>query len=404
MLKKIAVLFFLIISLFFIGQNIEAQINNSANVYFFWGEGCPHCEQEKLFLQKLEQEYSQVKIYDFEIYKNAENRQLLVDLGKKLNIDIRGVPFTLVGEKHFVGWYDEKSTGKAIEEAMQCVLRDGCQDLGQEILSIDHQHQEDGECDCEEEKSPLPQKLKIPLLGEIETKNFSLPILTIVIGALDGFNPCAMWVLLFLISLLLGMKDRKRMWILGTAFIVASASVYFLFMVAWLNFILFIGIVIWVRILIGLVALGGGGYSLREYFLNPQAGCKVTGTEKRKRIFEKLKNITHQKSFYLALGGIILLAFAVNLVELICSAGLPAVYTQVLALSSLAKWQYYLYILLYVFVFMLDDLFVFFVAMTTLQMTGITTKYSRYSRLIGGILMLIIGLLLIFKPAWLMFG
>jgi hypothetical protein len=194
------------------------------------------------------------------------------------------------------------------------------------------------------------------------------------------------------------------MWILGTAFIVASASVYFLFMAAWLNFILFIGIVVWIRILIGLVALGGGSYSIKDYFKNPQAGCKVTGSEKRKKIFEKLKNITHQKSFYLALGGIILLAFAVNLVELICSAGLPAVYTQVLALSNLAKWQYYLYILLYVFVFMLDDLFVFFVAMTTLQMTGITTKYSRYSRLIGGILMLIIGLLLIFKPAWLMFG
>jgi cytochrome c biogenesis protein CcdA len=175
-------------------------------------------------------------------------------------------------------------------------------------------------------------------------------------------------------------------------------------MAAWLNFILFIGIVVWVRILIGVIALVGGSYSIKDYFKNPQAGCKVTGQEKRKKVFEKLKNIAHQKNFYLALGGIILLAFAVNLVELVCSVGLPAVYTQILALSNLTKLQYYLYILFYVFIFMLDDLFIFLVAMITLRITGITTKYSRYSRLIGGILMLIIGLLLIFKPGWLMFG
>jgi thiol-disulfide isomerase/thioredoxin len=407
MFKKIVVFLFLLFSLFFANQNIEAQTNDSVNVYFFWGEGCPHCAQEKLFLDKLEEKYPEIKIYDFEIYKNSENRQLLVNLGEELNINIRGVPFTLVGEKHFVGWYDEQNTGKAIEEALQCLFRDSCRDLGREVLGlgnqIERENRED-DCSCEEKKSPIPEKLEVPFLGEIETKDFSLPILTIVLGALDGFNPCAMWVLLFLISLLLGMKNRKRMWTLGTAFIVATALVYFLFMAAWLNFILFIGIVVWVRILIGVIALVGGSYSIKDYFKNPQAGCKVTGQEKRKKVFEKLKNIAHQKNFYLALGGIILLAFAVNLVELVCSVGLPAVYTQILALSNLTKLQYYLYILFYVFIFMLDDLFIFLVAMITLRITGITTKYSRYSRLIGGILMLIIGLLLIFKPGWLMFG
>ena len=84
-------------------------------------------------------------------------------------------------------------------------------------------------------------------------------------GALDGFNPCAMWTLLFLISLLLEIENRKRMWILGTAFIVASASVYFLFMSAWLNLILFLGFVIWIRMFIGIMALLGGGYSLKEF-------------------------------------------------------------------------------------------------------------------------------------------
>jgi len=116
-----------------------------------------------------------------------------------------------------------------------------------------------------------------------------------------------------------------------------------------------------------------------------------------------MKAVIQQSSLLLGVGGIIVLAFAVNLVELICSAGLPAVYTQILALNEMSSLQYYLYILVYIFFFMLDDLFIFFVAMITLEMTGITTKYSRASRLVGGLIMLAIGLMLIFKPGWLMF-
>jgi hypothetical protein len=152
------------------------------------------------------------------------------------------------------------------------------------------------------------------------------------------------------------------------------------------------------------VALGSGGYHLKEFWTNREAACKVTGSDKRQKIFEKLRKITQKKQFILALLGIILLAFAVNLVELICSAGLPAVYTQILTLSELPVYQYFLYILLYIFIFMLDDLLIFIIAMVTLQATGMTSKYTRYSNLIGGVLMLIIGLLLLLKPEWLMFG
>jgi hypothetical protein len=229
------------------------------------------------------------------------------------------------------------------------------------------------------------ESLTLPILGTIQTANLSLPVLSVVLGFVDGFNPCAMWTLLFLISLLLGMKDRKRMWILGTTFIITSAFVYFLFLTAWLNFFLILGFVFWVRIVIGLVALGVGIYNLRDYHLNKEG-------------------ITHERKFILAFGGIILLAFAVNLVELVCSAGLPAIYTQILSISNLSPGQHYSYILIYIFFFMIDDLVVFAIAMITLHAVGVQSKYARLSRLIGGILMLIIGALLLFKPEILMFG
>ena len=176
-------------------------------------------------------------------------------------------------------------------------------------------------------------------------------------------------------------------------------------MAAWLNIILFIGYIFWVRIAIGTLALAGGSYNIKEYFTNKENVCKVTGSQRRRgNIYEIKRNHFRERRLIIALLGIILLAFAVNLVELVCSAGLPVVFTQVLALSDLSQWQYYAYMFLYIFVFMADDLFVFLMAMLTLEVTGISTKYVRISHLIGGIIMIILGFLLILKPELLMFG
>jgi len=379
-------------------EKLSPDSDREVNLYFFWANGCPHCSDEKPFLEKLEQKYSSLTAHSFEVTSSKENVDLLKKVGKELSANVSGVPFTVVGDHYFAGWYDEQTTGAAIEEAIQYALQNGCYDtVGNIISPAVSGSKYQGE-------KKIPEKINLPIVGEIKTKDFSLPILTILIAGLDGFNPCAMWVLLFLISLLLRIEDKKRRWTLGFAFIVSSAFIYFLFMSAWLNLFLFLGFVLWVRIAIGLVALAAGGYNLKEYFTDKAGKCKVTDDEKKRKIFEKLKNITQEKRFWLALVGIILLAFAVNLVELICSAGLPAVYTQILALSPLEKWQYYAYLSLYIFIFMLDDLIVFFIAMKTLEITGATTKYTRASHLVGGIIMVIMGILLLFRPEWLMFG
>ncbi|NMC51587.1 hypothetical protein GYA54_02570 [Candidatus Kuenenbacteria bacterium] len=403
-------LFFILISfalIFLLFGQVNAQTRKKVNIYFFWQQGCPHCATEKPFLEDLVKQNPQLELRSFDIGSSHESIELLADIGRRLNINIQGVPFTLIGERYFIGWHKESTTGASIKQAVDLALVLPCLDIVREIeikedILLDKP--EEGECQQKGGVTILPAEIKLPLLGEVALENISLPLLTIVMGALDGFNPCAMWTLLFLISLLLGMKNRKRMWLLGVAFIFTSALVYFLFMSAWLNLILFLGFVTWVRVIIGALAFFGGVYNLKEFLLNKDSGCKVADDEKRQKVFKKIKNIIGQNSLWLAIGGIIALALLVNLAELVCSAGLPAVYTQVLALTELSKTQYYFYILLYIFFFMLDDLFIFFVAMITLEMTGITTKYTKYSKLIGGLLMLLIGLLLIFKPQWLMFG
>ncbi len=387
-----------------------AQAEEKIKGYLFYGEGCPHCAKEREFFSLIEKDYPSLELKSFEIYHNSKNANLMSLIAEKMQIGMSGVPFLVIGDKHFVG-YNEEITALEIKKAIEECLKGSCPDP---VADIIENKSETSSIDIVEPKAetlsePKPQEnnqkeINLPLIGTVNPAEISLPVLTILVGVLDGFNPCAMWVLLFLISLLLRVKSKKRRWVLGTAFIVASASVYFVFMSAWLNLILFIGFIFWIRLIIGLLALFGGAYNIKEFLFNKTSGCKASSNEKREKIFKKIRSAIEEKSFLLALGGIILLAFLVNLIELVCSAGLPAVYTQVLALNQMTAWHYYAYILGYIFFFMLDDLFVFFVAMTTLEMTGITTKYSRYARLVGGLIMLTLGILFLFKPEWLSFS
>ncbi len=410
--KILKVIFLSLIFFVFLASPLFAQENqDQIDIYFFYGDGCPHCAKEKIFLKNLEEKDPDVNVNSYEVWYNKDNQKLLREIAKQLDIRTSGVPITIVNSQLLYGYLSDQTTGKRIEEIVDFCKINECEDPVKGIIGEEIPEQKPLKT-TEAPTSPspkttentLPEKINLPILGEVDVRSLSLPLLTIIIGGLDGFNPCAMWVLIFLIGLLLGMDNRRRMWTLGTVFIVASGVVYFIFMAAWLNLILFLGFIIWVRVVIGFIALLSGAYNVREYYINKSGACKVTGSERRQKIFAKLKDLTHKKKFWLALGGIILLAFAVNLVELICSAGLPAIYTQVLTLTNLPKWQYYLYLLLYIFIFMLDDLIVFIIAMVTLKVTGISGKYSRYSSLIGGIIMLIVGALLILRPEWLMFG
>lgn len=403
-MKKIALTLFAAALLLLPAKSaLAAPAVQPVNLYFFWQIGCPHCTAEESWLSRLKTEYPNLVIYDFEVSRNFDNQKKFATVGKKLNAGTGSVPFTVVGDKYFIGYLNDETTGDDIETAIRYFSRFHAPDPAGEALGIvAPQTEQPGTVSTSTPNAP--EKVNLPIVGEITLKNFSLPALTAIFGLLDGFNPCAMWTLIFLIGLLVGMKNKRRMWILGSAFIAASAFIYFLFMTAWLNLFLFVGFLFWVRIIIGAVAIWAGYYNLKEYRDNKDGACKVTQNEKRQKTFARLKTIVQHEKFWFALIGIILLAFAVNLVEAICSAGLPAVYTQILSLNHLPVWKYYAYIIFYLFFFMLDDLIVFFTAMFTLQITGVTSKYSRISHLVGGIVMLLIGLLLIFKPEWLMFG
>ena len=217
-----------------------------------------------------------------------------------------------------------------------------------------------------------------------------------------------MWILIFLISMLIGMKNKKRMWVLGITFLLSSALVYFLFLISWLNLAVFLNKIVYIRVAISAIAIVLGVYQIVRFtssvFNQKDDGCEVVDSKGRKKIIKSINKIVKEKSFILALLGVVLLAFSVNIIELLCSLGLPVMFSEILAVNNISKTGQVLYSLLYIFFFLIDDIVVFIIAMKTLEIKAISNKFGKYSHLIGGIIMLVIGLLIILKPEWLMFN
>ena len=402
-MKRIIKYLMIFIALFFVNISVDAKESDDITIYLFHGDGCPHCADLTRFLNDLESEYD-FDVEKYEVWYDSSNQEFMEEVKNNLNIKSSGVPLTIIGNTYIVGYND--SIGNKIERAIKYYEENEYVDVVEQIKNGTFSKEKNSEDKFseEEEKSDKESTIDVPVIGKVNLKNVSLSTAAVLIGLLDGFNPCAMWVLLFLISMLISLKDRKRMLIIGSVFLITSAFVYMLIMLSWLNITVKISTSIWIRNIIAIIALIGGVVNLRSYYKSKDSGCTVVDDKKRKKIFSRIKTFTQEKSLILALIGTIGLAISVNLVELACSAGLPMIFTQLLAMNNVTGIGSFFYTLLYILFFLLDDLLIFIVAMVTMKTTGISTKYSKYSHLIGGVLMIIIGILLIFKPEWLMFG
>lgn len=395
MTKKIILILILLIIPFSFLNGKEKEIN----LHLFYGKECPHCEKEIEYLNNYIKENSFINLYKYEIWHNKANQKRYVEVKELLNTSKSGVPFLVIGNQVIVG-FGENYTEEAIESIIKYYLNNNYRDIVGEALGVSKINNDielvNGDI--------LAEEINVPLLGKINPKTVSLPILAIVIGSIDGFNPCAMWILIFLITMLFGMKDRKKMWILGLTFLVTSALIYLFFMMAWLNVAMFMNKIIYIRILIGIVAIVFGAINIKEFFTNKDGECKVVNSSNRKKLMSFIKKITHEQKFILSIIGIIILACLINLIELLCSLGLPVVFTQVLALNNLSGFEQLIYSLIYILFFLIDDIIVFALSMKALKVTAVTSKYTKYSHLIGGTIMILIGLLMIFKIEWLMFN
>jgi len=363
-------------------QGRQQTAGQEKQISFFFHPQCPHCRKQKEFNNYLQARYPEIAWVAYDTSR-PENAKLLAEFAVKSGraaTDI-AVPMTFVGPYVIVGFASPETTGVRLEKAILAYVNDD--------PSLYPENERSGR---------MRETMQLPLFGEIRPADFSLPALAVIIGLVDGFNPCAMWVLVYLISLIMSLHDRKKIWFLVGTFVASSGVLYFLFMTAWLNVFLFLGYLRPLTLIIGLVALGAGIQNIREYLqTRGELVCKIGDAGSKKKTMGRIERIVDAPLTFFTVFSIIGLAFIVNSIEFACSAALPAIFTHTLALRQLPMLEYYWYILLYDVFFMLDDLAIFSLAVLALN-TSVGNRYARHCRIVGGVILVILGGVMVFRP------
>lgn len=300
---------------------------SASDLEVFVRPGCPFCEEAKRFLIELQRRRPKLHVRIRDVSQDPEALQELDELAQRAGIRPVGVPAFYLRGHLIIGFVSAETTGK-------------------EIVSLLDRSAASSGIDLTDRLSPL-ETLDVPFLGRINVRDLGLPLFTIILGLVDGFNPCAMWVLLFLLSMLVNLRDRRKMFLIGGVFVGVSGLVYFAFMVAWLNLFFLIGAARMIQILVGAIAVIIGFLNVKDFVAFGQ-GLSVGIPEAAKpKIYDHVRRVLRAENLLGALAAVVVLAILVNAVELLCTAGLPAVYMRVLTNYSLPTWAYYGYLILY---------------------------------------------------------
>jgi glutaredoxin len=369
--RKTIVLLFFLVFLFF--QMITQAF--CSDLFVYTRPGCPHCAKAKIFLTELEKKHPEVKVHIYDIWEDPKKMEELRAFVKEKGIAQMGVPF-FRSDKGFLVGFEETP------------------DFESKILSL------------ASGSTPLTPKktIKVPIVGTIILSNHTPIALAVILGLVDGFNPCAMWVLLILLSLLVHLKSRSRIFFIAGYFVLISGFVYFLFMGSILQFYDFIGFSRKLQVIVGIIALVVAFVHIKDFFLF-KVGVSFSIPEKYKvRIAQKAAKIAREPSLWVALVSVTGLAIFVNFIELMCTAGLPAVFAQILAQNKIVGFSRFLHLLIYIACYMLDDSIMVLMAVWTLTQTKLQEKAGKWLKLVSGIVLLLLAVMMIFFPDSLNFG
>ena len=345
-------------------------------LYFFWSQKCPHCLKAVPFVDSLERDYPWLEVHSSEISQNRKNLKRYVEIANLLGHKTSSVPALFVCGQLITGY-------------------DSPQGIGQQIL--DHAHA------CRQTPAMAfsatdDNALLLPFIGKLDPQSNSLFIFTLIIAGMDSFNPCAFFVLMFLLSLMVHARSRARMLLIGTTFVAISALIYFLFMTAWLNLFIMVGAISVITLIAGMVAIVIGIINTKDYFLFKQGPSLTIPESAKPTLYRRMRELLKANNIATMLVGTAALAIAANSYELLCTAGFPMVYTRLLTLSELSNLQHYAYLVLYNIIYVIPLMIIVIIFSFTLGAYKLSEQQGRFLKLLSGLMMLGLGLIMLFAP------
>ena len=350
----------------------------SLDLYFFWTETCPHCTAARPDIAALAEELSWVRVHSLPLTGHPQNLQLYMALADSMDEHARSVPGFLFCGRLLTGYDDADHMGVRLRrELAQC----------RQALVRGEQPVADVDADT-----------RLPLFGEVDLTQWSLPLVTVTLAILDSFNPCAFFVLLFLLSVLVNARSRTRMLLVGGVFVGISGLVYFFFMAAWLNLFLLLGQMHWITLVAGLLALVVGVINIKDFFWLKRGVTLSISEPARGGLFKRMRTLVNADSVSTMLLGSVVLAVLANAYELLCTAGFPMVFTRILTLNELPESSYYVYLALYCVVYILPLSFIVLLFTVTLGRRKLSEAEGRLLKLMSGLMMAGLGLILVIQP------
>lgn len=380
-------------------QGRVLQDQSKVIIYLFWGDGCPHCAVAKPFLEGLDESSDQIELQKFEVWYVEENQNLFVKMADAHGFEPQYVPTIFVGDRHWQGYNDQ------IEAEIQAVvngcLETACPDAGAGIITDKIpvavppvEPQNPGQ---DEIKS---KTITLPILGTIDLSSQSLFISTLLISFVDGFNPCSIWVLTMLLALTLHTGSRKKVMLIGLIFLTVTAAIYGLFITGLFSMLKVVSFTGWIQVVVALVALFFALVNIKDYFWYKEGVSFTISDKKKPGIYQRIRKLMDAgQSFWGLVGGTIVLAAGVSLVEFSCTAGFPVLWSNLLVSQSVAPALFVVLLLVYLLIYQLDELGIFLIAVFSMRASRLEEKQGRILKLVGGILMLTLAGVMLIKPS-----
>jgi thiol-disulfide isomerase/thioredoxin len=381
-----------------VGQDnpLSGRQDKAIRIHFFYAENCPHCREEKPFLENLQRKFPRLEIIIYDVWKEKESLGLMVALSKAAGYEMVSTPTTILEDRVWIGFNPGIAT--EIEAGvLDCLERD-CPDDLQHILHMGKPSRPPAAAEKQVElrvSGKDATTVDLPFFGHVEPGSLSLPAFTVMLGLVDSFNPCAFFVLIFLLGLLVHAHSRRIMLVIGGTFVFFSGFIYFLFMAAWLNLFLVAGQMPAITRGAGVVALVLAVINIKDYFFFKKGVSLSLSDKSRSRLFKRMRHLRNQTRIPSILIATVFLAVAANSYELLCTAGFPMIYTRVLTMHELSAWQHYAYLCLYNLVYVIPLLLIVVGFTLTLGSRKMSEWQGRVLKLLSGVMMLMLGLVLI---------
>jgi hypothetical protein len=371
----------------------------TVRLYYFYSPTCPHCQEAKPFIADLEARYPWLQVERFVVKDNRANARFYFDTAQSLGVEALSVPGIVFCRQVMIGYESAATTGRELEDALRaCHERRLTNPDGPEPAAGAAGGASGGTAAGASSVGKVGTTVNVPFVGPVNAQAFSLPVLTLVLAGMDAFNPCAFFVLLFLLSLLVHAKSRLRMAIVGGTFVLISGVVYFVFMAAWLNVFLIAGELRVITFIAGLVAVTVAAVNIKDYFWFKSGPSLSIPDAAKPGLFKRMREVVASGSMGPMLVSTVLLAIVANSYELLCTAGFPMVYTRALTLADLEPWQYYAWLGAYNVIYVLPLLAIVTVFTKTMGARKLSESEGRVLKLVSGFMMLGFGLLLLVAP------